>query len=115
MIGGATDRESVDLDDGELIAIVRDDLRRTMGIRVIPEFRHLFRHRRGIAQYTIGHAARLARIDARLREYPGLFLAGNSYRGISINACIEDAPAVARQVAIHLRRTPSQLEYAAVR
>jgi oxygen-dependent protoporphyrinogen oxidase len=115
MIGGATDREAVDLDDSQLTGIVRDDLRRTMGIRVIPEFVHVFRHRRGIAQYTIGHAARLARIESRLREYPGLFLAGNSYRGVSISACIEDAPAVARQVATHLQRTPALLEYAAAR
>jgi oxygen-dependent protoporphyrinogen oxidase len=115
MIGGATDREAIDLDDSHLVGIVRDDLRRTMGIRVIPEFEHVFRHRRGIAQYTIGHAARLARIESRLGRYPGLFLAGNSYRGVSINACIEDAPSVARQVAGHLQRTSTQLEYAAAR
>jgi oxygen-dependent protoporphyrinogen oxidase len=115
MIGGATDRDAVDLNRAELVRIVRDDLRQTMGIRVAPEFEQVFRHRRGIAQYTIGHAARLARIESRLREYPGLFLAGSSYRGVSINACIEDAPAVARQVAVHLQRTPARLEYAAAR
>ena len=42
-------------------------------------------------------------------------LAGNSYRGVSINACIEDAPAVARQVAAHVQRTPALLEYATAR
>jgi len=115
MIGGATDRDAVDLDDPRLVDIVREDLRRTMGIRVTPEFIHVVRHGRGIPQYTIGHAARLARIEARLREHPGLILAGNSYRGVSINACIEDAPAVARQVAIHLRRMPALLDYAAAR
>lgn len=115
MIGGATDRDAVDLEEAQLVGIVRDDLRRTMGIRVIPEFVHVFRHRRGIPQYTIGHAARLARIETRLREYPGLFLTGNSYRGVSINACIEDAPAVAHQVAVHLQHMPALLEYAAAR
>jgi len=115
MIGGATDREAVDLTDQQLVDIVRDDLRRTMGLRVMPEFQHVFRHYRGIPQYTIGHAARLARIEARLREHPGLFLAGNSYRGVSINACIENAPAVARQIAAHLHRSPSVLEYAVAR
>lgn len=115
MIGGATDRDAVDMDDAQVVGIVRHDLRRTMGVRVIPEFVHVFRHHRGIAQYTIGHAARLARIEKRLGEYPGLFLAGNSYRGVSINACIEDAPAVARQVAVHLQRTPALLEFAAAR
>jgi oxygen-dependent protoporphyrinogen oxidase len=115
MIGGATDRDAVDLDDAQLVGIIREDLRRTMGIRVIPEFIHVVRHGRGIPQYTIGHASRLARIESRVRNYAGLFLAGNSYRGVSINACIEDAPAVARQVAIHLQRTSALIEYAAAR
>ena len=39
---------------------------------------------------------------ARLREHPGLFVHGNSYRGISVNLCIEQAPAVADRVAEHL-------------
>jgi oxygen-dependent protoporphyrinogen oxidase len=115
MIGGATDREAVSLDDSELISIVRDDLRRTMGVSAIPEFTHVFRHRRGIAQYTMGHASRLARVEARLREYPGLLLAGNSYRGVSINNCVENAGGVARQVALHLQHMPNSVEYATAR
>jgi oxygen-dependent protoporphyrinogen oxidase len=115
MIGGATDREAADLDDSELLDIVHVDLRRTMGIRVAPEFTHVFRHRRGIPQYTLGHASRLTRIEKRLREHPGLFLAGNSYRGVSINACIEDAPVIARQVASHLQSLPALMQYAAAR
>jgi len=115
MIGGATDREAGDLDDSELLDTVRTDLRVTMGVRLAPEFIHVFRHPRGIPQYTVGHASRLARIEKRLREHPGLFLAGNSYRGVSINACIEDAPVIARRVASHLQRLPALLEYAAAR
>jgi protoporphyrinogen/coproporphyrinogen III oxidase len=115
MIGGATDREALDLDDEALIGVVRDDLRRTMALRTDPEFVNVVRHRRGIPQYTIGHASRLARIETRLREHPGLFLAGNSYRGVSINACIEDAALVAGRVATHLRQRPRLAEYAAVR
>jgi protoporphyrinogen/coproporphyrinogen III oxidase len=114
MIGGATDRDAVDLDESHLVGIVREDLRRTMGIRGLPEFVRVFRHRRGIPQYTIGHASRLARIEARLRDYPGLFLAGNSYRGVSINACIEEAPVTARRVTNHLQEISALFEYAAV-
>ena len=113
MIGGATNRDAVDLTDEELLSVVGQDLRRTMGVRIAPEFVHIFRHRRGIPQYTLGHDKRLARIEARLQEHPGLFLAGNSYRGVSINACIEDAPAVARRVAAHLQTLPRPLAFAA--
>lgn len=103
MIGGATDGDAVDLDDAQLIDIARHDLERTMGIRTAPELARVVHHRVGIPQYTIGHSGRLGRIASLLTNYPGLFLAGNSYRGVSINSCIEDAPAIASRVVDHLR------------
>lgn len=98
MIGGARDPEAVELSDVDLLAAIRADLRTTMGIEREPRFVRIFRHPRGIPQYTIGHVARLARIDARLRAHPGLYVCGNSYRGISVNACVAEAPATAERV-----------------
>jgi oxygen-dependent protoporphyrinogen oxidase len=115
MIGGATDPGAVDLTDAELIATVRVDLERTMGLRVEPEMVHLVRHWRGIPQYTIGHQARLDRIEAAVAAYPGLFLAGNSYRGVSVNACIEDASRIAGRIADHLRTVDKLAEYSVAR
>jgi oxygen-dependent protoporphyrinogen oxidase len=115
MIGGAADPGAVQLDDGPLIARVRADLEQTMGLRIAPEFVHVVRHWRGIPQYTVGHAARLARIEAGLAGHPGLFLAGNAYRGVSVNACIEDARQVAARVASHLGSVQQREEYAHVR
>jgi oxygen-dependent protoporphyrinogen oxidase len=60
------------------------------------------RHERAIPQYVLGHADRLVAIGARLAGIPGLFLAGNSYRGIAINSCLAEAPAVAGGVAAFL-------------
>jgi oxygen-dependent protoporphyrinogen oxidase len=115
MIGGATDLGAVELSDGELLSIVTADLERTMGLRLMPAFVHIIRHWRGIPQYTIGHAARLERIETALAPHRGLFLAGNSYRGVSINACIEDAREVAGAVADHLRTLDGRIGYSAAR
>jgi oxygen-dependent protoporphyrinogen oxidase len=115
MIGGATDLGAVDLTDGELLDIVKADLREAMQLRMEPEFVHLIRHWRGIPQYTIGHESRLERIESALAPHRGLFLAGNSYRGVSINACIEDARRIAGNVADHLRLIEGQPGYRAVR
>ncbi|MBI4478364.1 MAG: protoporphyrinogen oxidase, partial [Acidobacteria bacterium] len=41
---------------------------------------------------------RLECIETLLRSHPGLFVAGNSYRGVSMNACIADAEPLARRV-----------------
>jgi oxygen-dependent protoporphyrinogen oxidase len=98
MIGGARDRGAATLPDGELLDIVRGDLARTMGLSVAPEFVHIVRHPRGIPQYVTGHLARVHQIDTRLAAHPGLYLAGSSYRGVSINACIAEADRVAETV-----------------
>jgi oxygen-dependent protoporphyrinogen oxidase len=95
MIGGAHDPRAVELDDRTLLDLVRADLKTAMSIMVAPYFVRIVRWPRGIPQYELGHPRRLATIEGRLREHPGLFVAGNSYRGISVNACVEEAPLVA--------------------
>ena len=98
MIGGASDPHAVSLSDDELLTIVRMDLKRTMNISAMPEFVRIIRHPRGIPQYTQGHHSRLRRIETLLESHPGLFVTGNSFRGVSLNACIADARSVADAV-----------------
>ncbi len=104
MIGGAHDREAAGLDDAALLKAVKDDLLRAMGIVADPWFVEIMRHPRGIPQYNLGHPERVRRIERRLDEHPGLFVSGNSYHGISVNACVEEAPRVAEAVLDHLAR-----------
>ena len=103
MLGGARDPRAVDASDQALVDIAVPALRELAGVRGEPRFALAIRHARAIPQYVLGHADRLATIDARLREIPGLFLAGNSYRGIAINSCLAEAPSVAGNVAAFLR------------
>ena len=58
----------------------------------------VIRHTRAIAQYVPGHLALLGKIEKEAARYPGLILAGSSYRGISVNACVKEAESTARQV-----------------
>lgn len=98
ILGGAQDRAAVTLSDDELLAVVRKDLETTMGLTAPPEFVRITRHARGIPQYERGHLARLGRIDALAAMHRGLFLAGNSYRGVSMNSCIAEADKIAEGV-----------------
>ena len=91
MIGGAHDLDAVTLDDAELLRVVQDELKLAMAITAKPELVRIYRHRQGIAQYTLGHQARLRTIAQRLQTLPGLRVTGCSYFGISMNACIEGA------------------------
>ncbi len=104
MVGGAHDPEALGLSDAEVLGAVRGDLGRTMGLSAEPVFQRIFRHEWGIPQYTLGHPARLAAIEERLKAHPGLWVAGNSYRGISVNRCVELAPCIADGVVAHLGR-----------
>jgi oxygen-dependent protoporphyrinogen oxidase len=104
MVGGASDPEAVSLDDRKLLDLVRKDLNRTMGVVTLPYFSRVHRHHRGIPQYTLGHAERLAIIRDQLVGISGLWVAGNSYGGVSVNACVEEAPRIAEEVLEHLSR-----------
>lgn len=108
MIGGAHDPGAVTEADHVLIDRVRRDLREAMEIDAEPELTRVYRWPLGIGQYHVGHQDRLDRIHQRLDESPGLWLAGSSYYGVSINACVEKAaeqgPEIVR--ALGSARTP---------
>jgi len=89
MVGGRRDPSALDLDDGELVEVVARDLRRAWGTWKEPRAVRVIRHPLGIAQYESGHAARLARIEQACP--PWLRLAGSSYRGVALNACVKEA------------------------
>jgi protoporphyrinogen/coproporphyrinogen III oxidase len=97
-IGGATDSEAVKLSDEELIRIVHDDLSKVLGINGKARRLPITRFERAIPQYTLGHAARVERIESRLRDIPGLWIAGNYLRGISLGDCIKQAERVAVEI-----------------
>jgi protoporphyrinogen/coproporphyrinogen III oxidase len=101
-IGGATDPEAIKLGDEELIRIVHDDLNKVLGISGGPRRLPITRYERAIPQYTLGHAARVERIEAALRGVPGLWIAGNYLRGISLGDCIKNADRVAVEIALSI-------------
>ena len=91
MIGGAHDQVAVTEPEEALVRQCRVDLEDAMGITAEPELVRVYRWPLGIGQYTVGHQARLDTIHERLAEHPGLWVAGSSYYGVAMNACIEKA------------------------
>jgi protoporphyrinogen/coproporphyrinogen III oxidase len=97
-IGGATDAEAVKLGDEELIKTVHNDLSKVLGVSGKPRPLPITRYERAIPQYTLGHAARVKRVETLLRDVPGLWIAGNYLRGISLGDCIKHAERVAVEI-----------------
>ena len=74
-------------DEPDPLAIHRE-LCDLSGLRAEPLFHRVFRWPRSMAQYEVGHAARIAQIQALAQKMPGLHLIGNAYTGIGIPDCI---------------------------
>ena len=99
MIGGAHDSDIVDLEDAAILDVVQRELRITMAITAPPTLSRIYRHKAGIAQYTVGHQERIDDIERRLvADLPGIWVAGSSYYGVSMNACIERASKQAQEI-----------------
>lgn len=98
MCGGWHRPEIVGWGDSRLLEAVRSELKRAMGIKAAPVFHQIVRWDRAIPQYLVGHLERVGWIEERVARYPGLFLAGNAYRGIALNDCTEQAELLARRV-----------------
>jgi len=96
ILGGAHDPAIAELSDAELERTAHRNHEQMFGVRAEPAFRRVFRHPRGIAQYTLGHLGRVAQTERLERELPGLYFTGASYRGVSVNGCAKDAFRVAR-------------------
>ncbi|MCP9494927.1 MAG: protoporphyrinogen oxidase [Pyrinomonadaceae bacterium MAG19_C2-C3] len=86
--GGALQPEIFALDDDELIARIRNDFRDLLGITRPPLFTLLTRWQDSMAQYHIGHLARVCRIHEHTARLPNLALAGNAFNGAGIPDCI---------------------------
>ncbi|MFB3779633.1 MAG: protoporphyrinogen oxidase [Bryobacteraceae bacterium] len=100
---GGEDDGAVGESDEALAAAVQEELSEIMGVTAEPVFTRIARWPRSMAQYSVGHAERVARIAGRLRQIPGLFLAGNAYHGIGVPDCIRMGKEAARRIT-SLRR-----------
>lgn len=97
-IGGALQAELVDRSDAELLEIAMSELRQWLGLEGEAEWAKCYRWRNCMPQYTLGHLDRVSQIEQRVGEQVGLELAGNSYRGVGIPACIESGTLAARRL-----------------
>jgi oxygen-dependent protoporphyrinogen oxidase len=95
IMGGACDPDIVNLDDDSLDKAAQADLSSLIDVKNDPDFTKVFRHPRGIAQYTVGHLDRVAAAERMENDLQGLYFTGVSYRGVSVNGCVKDAFRVA--------------------
>ena len=75
------------------------EIREKMGIAATPIERRVTHWPLSMAQYTVGHEARVKEIEELLAAHRGLHLAGNGYYGIGIPDCVRMGKAAADKIA----------------
>jgi protoporphyrinogen/coproporphyrinogen III oxidase len=96
--GGVLDADLLDRDDQDLIDLTHDGLAPLLGLREQPFLTRVYRLWQASPQYETGHQARVAAIERRLTNHPGLFLTGSAFRGVGIPDNVADARRTAAEV-----------------
>jgi len=105
-VGRAGLEAPAQLDDDELTALVRRELRDVMDIAAEPELVEIFRWPKGMPQYRVGHTDLVARIEAAVADVPGIELAGGAYHGVGIGDCLREGVAAAERALEHVHGLP---------
>jgi protoporphyrinogen/coproporphyrinogen III oxidase len=77
-----------EMSDDLLVQKVEAENAAVLGITGAPVDRMMWKYPRALPQYNVGHTDRIKQIRAALRDFPGLFLAGNYLAGRSIGDCV---------------------------
>ncbi|MGM8214722.1 protoporphyrinogen oxidase [Bacillaceae bacterium W0354] len=98
-VGKPGDEEILDLTDQEIETIVLNELKTILPIQKPPLFSIVTKWNDAMPQYTVGHVERLEVMESKLKEHlPNVYLAGNSYRGVGIPDCIDQAKSVVKKI-----------------
>jgi len=98
--------DALSLSDDALVDAARADLHSIMGLEAEPVFHNIARWPNSMAQYTVGHAKRVERIEELVRAIPGLHLAGNAYHGIGIPDCVRMGQEAAAKITAGYKHEP---------
>jgi protoporphyrinogen/coproporphyrinogen III oxidase len=102
-VGGACQRELVDLNDADLERLVTEELADLLGITGRPLWTMIARWSQSMPQYHLGHLERVAQIETLVEETPGLGMAGNAYHGVGIPPAIRSGEQAAERLILFLK------------
>jgi protoporphyrinogen/coproporphyrinogen III oxidase len=95
-------------DDADLAALAAADLAAATGVRGAPAASLVTRWGGALPQYTVGHASRVARIQASLASQSRLAACGAVFAGVGIPACVATARDAVDQILAGLGLAEAQ-------
>ena len=109
MVGRRGDRRWLSMDDETLVRRSHEELVEAMGLTGGPVDHSIQRWPQAMPQYLVGHAGRLEALSTALKDLPGLYLTGASYRGVGLASCVADAVRIAKDVAQGVSGPPADV------
>ncbi len=98
MIGGQRSPQLALKSDEELIKLATNGVKNTMGIDKKADTFYVKRWEKGIPNYKVGHLSNVNKIFEMLKNYEGIYLNSNAYRGIGLNDCVSNSKKCAKEV-----------------
>jgi oxygen-dependent protoporphyrinogen oxidase len=98
MLGGARRSEVEAFEDDEVAELAAGEASRVLGISGRPLRQWVCRWPSAIAQYTVGHGARMSVVRGLVSRHHGLHVCGTGYDGVSFNDAIASARRTARSI-----------------
>jgi protoporphyrinogen/coproporphyrinogen III oxidase len=102
-VGGVSDPAAVELSPTELANLVHSQISQLLSASGGPVFSNVTVWPRAIPQYNLGHLDRLAAVTKLVKNSSGIWLTGNYLRGPAVGSCVEQANAIAEEVARSLQ------------
>ena len=97
-----------DRDDEQLVSSALAETGRHLGLHLEPVAVRVTRWPQAFPQYRPGHLDRVAAMERELdRAAPGVALAGASWRGMGVPACVQQGQRAAERLSRHLERLPT--------
>jgi oxygen-dependent protoporphyrinogen oxidase len=111
-LGGALAPDILDAPDARLVQTAHETLEQLLGIEGGPTLATVHRHPRSMPQFAVGHRARIDIVQERLRDHPGLLLAGAATGAIGLPDCIRSGERAAEAALNLVAADPRRLELA---
>jgi protoporphyrinogen/coproporphyrinogen III oxidase len=101
-VGGACQSGLLRLSNNELVQLGKREVTDLLAITGEPVLQELTRQHQAMPQYHVGHRQWVATLYSRLSRFKALALAGSSYEGVGIPACVQSGQAAADLIMARL-------------
>ena len=103
--GGHAAPHMMDWSDDRIAEAARKQFAKLLGTLPAPTHTVVRRWARSLPQYTVGHPARMRRLEEHVNRLTGLGLTGNAYAGVGLPALVHHGRKIAHTLAREIART----------